>query len=394
MTAVTSNPARSPRSGDVAIALVTFGLEIAGILSRAANETGEFSISTLGEIPAATFLLLAISSLALLWRRANPLIVLGVTLGASLVWDVIGLENGPSLAILVALYGLGRYVANNRTSLLGVAGAVVVFAADDLLIEKEELSVVGLSVGLVAAAWYLGRRVRRRGEHLALIEERAEYLERERLAEARWAVEEERTRIARELHDVVAHHVSMMTIQAGAAQAVAGKEPEKASRAMAAVENAGRQALGELRHVVGVLRSADEQEQLVPVRGLTDVPTLVGEMEEAGIDVSLVDNGAPSDLPVRVDLAAYRIIQEALTNVLKHGGSNPAAEVRLANDGAALTIEVMDRGAGETVLPGSGSGLLGMRERALLLGGEFEAGPRPEGGFRVFARLPVEGGSA
>ena len=200
---------------------------------------------------------------------------------------------------------------------------------------------------------------------------------------------EERTRIARELHDVVAHRVSLMTVQAGAAKTVADDDPQGARRAMEAVEKEGRQVLGELRHLLGVLRPADGSDGLGPQPGLADLPGLVEQFREAGLEVSLVIDDERRELPVPVALSAYRIVQEALTNVLKHAGPDAHAEVGLTGDDRAVTIEVFDDGRGATILPGSGHGIVGMRERALLLGGTLDAGPRLEGGFRVTARLPT-----
>lgn len=380
--------ARWPRSTDSALALIVFVLEVVGIVGRAVQETGEFSVSMLGDVPLATYLLLAISSIALLWRMTRPLIVLAVTLVASLVWDLIGLALGPSLAILVSLYSVGRYIEEDRTSFLAASAAVILAVADDL-IEMESASTIGVSVGIVLLAWYVGRRMKGRREYFALLEERAEYLERERAAEAQRAVAQERTRIARELHDLVAHKVSMITVQAGAAQTVAAGDPARAVRAMEAIEEAGREALGELRQVLGVLRT-DEGQELTPMHGLADIPGLISDMQQAGVEVSLHSGGTPRVASKRVELTAYRIVQEALTNVLKHGGPNPEAEVHLSSDDGMLFIEVSDRGSGVSSLPGSGQGLVGMRERAMLLGGTFESGPRPGGGFRVSARLPLE----
>lgn len=384
---------RWPHSADAALAAGAFVLEVVGIVGQTAQEADQFDVSMLGDVGAATYLLLAAGSIALLWRRSRPLAVLATTLAASLVWDVMDLAYGPSLAIFISLYGVGRYI-QERTSVLAVGAALIVVVADDLL-EAESASVIGLSLTLVLLAWYIGRRARARREYLALLEERAEYLERERVAEARRAVDEERTRIARELHDLVAHRVSMITVQAGAAQTVAASDPPRAIRAMESVEEAGREALNELRQVLGVLRADTDPEGLVPVHGLADIPGLVGDMRDAGMDVSLLDSGVPDYLPARVDLASYRIVQEALTNVLKHAGPNPQAEVRLSTDGQTLTIEVLDRGAGAAAtVPGSGHGLVGMRERATLLDGTFEAGPRLGGGFRIMARLPLERSSS
>lgn len=384
---------RWPRLSDPAIAVIVFVLEVAGILSRAVNESGEFTISLLGETPVATYLLLGASSIALLWRRSHPVPVLTATLTAAIVWDVIGLPGGPSGAIAVSLYGVGRYIENDRLSFLAVGTAMVLVVADDL-IESEPVSVMGLSLAVVLVAWYVGRRVRGRREYLALLEERAEYLERERAAEARRAVAEERNRIARELHDVVAHRVSMMTVQAGGAQTVAATDLERAIGAMEAVEDAGREALAELRQLLGVLRSEGDSDLLEPVHGLAEIPGLIAEVRDAGIEVSLSVNGVPEALPARVGLASYRIVQEALTNVLKHAGPSPKVEVRLWRDQETLAIDVIDDGLGDTTLPGSGQGLVGMRERTALLGGTFEAGPRLGGGFRVAARLPLGLGPA
>jgi signal transduction histidine kinase len=372
------------------LAFIAFTLEVVGILGRAVNESGDFSLAFLGDVPVATYLLLGASSVALLWRRSHPLAVLTATLGASVVWDLMNLANGPSLAILISLFGVGRYIEHDRTNVLAVLAAMLITVADDLLIEGEEASVVVLSLGLVFLAWYLGRRMKGRREYLALLEERAEYLERERAAEAQRAVTEERTRIARELHDVVAHRVSMITVQAGAAQTVAASDPDRAVRAMEAIEGEGREALEELRQILGVLRSDGDGTGLLPVHGLADIGDLVAEMRSAGMEVSLFNDGDTGGIPAQVDLASYRIVQEALTNVVKHGGPDPSAQVRISSSDGHLTIEVTDNGSGVSRLPGSGHGLAGMRERTALLGGTFEAGPDPQGGFRVIARLPLE----
>ena len=225
---------------------------------------------------------------------------------------------------------------------------------------------------------------------------------------------EERTRIARELHDVVAHRVSLMTVQAGAAKAVAAEDPEGALRAMGAVEEAGRQALDELRHLLGVLRPETGLDGLGPQPGLADLPRLVEQTRGAGLDVSLATDGVSGELPARVDLFAYRIVQEALTNVLKHAGPGARTEVRLGSDRNGIVIEVVDDGNGSeppSAAAGpfrpadppvddrqdrrsgrsAGHGIVGMRERALLLGGTLDARPRPGGGFRVVAHLPTGG---
>jgi signal transduction histidine kinase len=180
---------------------------------------------------------------------------------------------------------------------------------------------------------------------------------------------------------------------------VAAEDPEAALQAMGAVEEAGRQALGELRHLLGVLRPETDLDGLGPQPGLADLPRLVEQIRGAGVDVSLATDGVSAELPARVDLFAYRIVQEALTNVLKHAGPGAHAEVRLGTDRSGIVIEVLDDGHSAVVMPGSGvdqggprgHGIVGMRERALLLGGTLDARPSPGGGFRVVAHLPTGG---
>jgi signal transduction histidine kinase len=236
--------------------------------------------------------------------------------------------------------------------------------------------------------WYVGRRVRIRGDYAAAARERAEHLEWKRATEAERAIADARAGIARELHDVVAHNVSVMTVQAGVARLVIGDDPERAREAIGAVEDAGRRALDELRHLLGVLRPETASGELGPQPSLNQVHELVDQLRQTGMNISLIVN-VPSRLPVRVDLFAYRIVQEALTNVLKHGGLDAAAQVRLEAADGRLDIEVTDTGTATNTLPGSGQGIVGMQERASLLGGTLEAGPRPGGGFRVLAQLPL-----
>jgi signal transduction histidine kinase len=370
--------ARWPRAADAVLAIVVF-LATVFVTSEGPNE--EFAIRSLGDLSIAAFIVVAVACGVLYWRRSQPLIALGVTLVASaLSLGVVDLEL-VGIAMLVALYSVGRYATHDQWSYTGLGGAFAVVASSALL-DEVTAAEIGFGVFVVFVVWYIGRRIRIRGE-------RAAQLEREQMAEARRVVAEERTRIARELHDVVAHRVSMMTVQAGAAKTVAADDPEGALQAMEAVEKAGRQVLGELRHLLGVLRPVAEVGGLGPQPGLADVPRLVEQFVEAGLDVSLTMNGVQTDLPTHVDLSAYRIVQEALTNVLKHAGPSVHTDVRLSADNQEVAIEVLDNGHGTTILPGSGHGILGMRERALLLGGSLDAGPRPSGGFQVVAHLPI-----
>lgn len=343
-----------------------------------------------GDVPLLVLVVFAVASGALYWRRRAPLVVVAVvvTSWAALLGSGHADVGG---AAIVALYSAGRYATRDLLGELGVVAAIVVVNVDGMT-DPAPWGEAVFGAVVMFVAWYVGRRLRLR-------EERRAQLRRERAAEAHRIVTEERTRIARELHDVVAHRVSLMTVQAGAAKAVAAEDPDAALRAMGAVEEAGRQALDELRHLLGVLRPETEPDGLGPQPGLADLPVLIDEIRAAGPDVSVAMDVVPDELPARVDLSAYRIVQEALTNVLKHAGPEAHAEVRVGADGSGIVIDVLDDGpradvgaAGETAGGStSGHGIVGMRERALLLGGTLDAGPRRRGGFRVIAHLPTGG---
>jgi signal transduction histidine kinase len=218
-------------------------------------------------------------------------------------------------------------------------------------------------------------------------------LEREREERDRAAVAAERLRIARELHDVVAHAMSVIAVQAGMGRHVIDTDVAAAADALGVIESTSRDALVEMRRMLGVLRHGDEAAALRPMPGLGDIPALVAETRRAGLGVTLASTGAVGDLPAGVDLAAYRVVQEALTNVIKHGG--PVAHVRVAWSDGGVELEVTDDGrAGSGPRPEPGHGLLGMRERVAVCGGSLEAAPRPGGGYRVHASLPGAAGPA
>jgi signal transduction histidine kinase len=349
-------------------------------------------------------LLALIATVPLVWRRSHPAAVMAVNVGVSLVHGLRQFPGaGPYFGLLAALYAVAAYGSSRAARIsLGVVLGVQPLAW--LSSEDPNFDSWGdLAVGTVifTAAWVFGdsRRVRRL--HLEMAEERAARAERDRDERARVAVREERTRIAREMHDIVAHSVSVMVVQAGAARRMIGPDPAAATVAAGEVEATGRAALRDMRRVIGVLR-ADEPEvpemalapELVPQPGLGDVTTLVTKCRDAGLDVRVRTDGAVRPLPSGVELAAYRIIQEALTNTMKHAG--PArAEVRVTYQDDALTVVVADDGCGAGFEPTSGGhGLPGMRERVAVYGGDLDAGAHPGGGFRVRARLPVEGSVA
>jgi signal transduction histidine kinase len=373
---------RWPRVADTVLALVVF---LVMLLVSPEGPDGELAFRGVDEVSIAALIFLAVASGVLYWRRSQPLVVFGVIVTLALAATVpsagLGDAETVGIAMMFALYSVGRRASNDRWGYIALGGALA-FVTISSLGHEEMPAALGFGLCFTFVVWYTGRRLRIRGE-------RAAQLEREQAAEARRAVAEERTRIARELHDVVAHRVSLMTVQAGAAKTVAADDPEAASQAMHAVENAGRQALDELRHLLGVLRPETDVEDLGPQPGLADVPRLVDQSRAAGLDVSLTMDGAQIDLPARVDLSAYRIVQEALTNAHKHAGAGARAEVRLQTDNRGVDIEVLDNGRGVTILTGSGHGIVGMRERALLLGGRLDVGPRAGGGFHVVAHLPI-----
>jgi signal transduction histidine kinase len=388
--------ARWPRAADAVLAVAVF-LATALLVD---GPDDSLVVRPVGDVPVAVLLVFAVACAALYWRRRAPLVVLGVALAG---WAVTLGSGYADLggATIIALYSAGRYAGDDRWGPVGVAAAIAVVNIDGLTDPAPWGEAVFGGV-VMFVAWYVGRRLRLRGE-------RAAQRRREQAAEASRIVAEERARIARELHDVVAHQVSLMTVQAGAAKAVAGQDPEGAREAMGAVEEAGRQALDELRHLLDILRPEADPDGLGPQPGLADLPRLVDQVRGAGLDVSLAADGVSRGLPARVDLFAYRIVQEALTNALKHAGPGARAQVRLGADRDVIVVEVLDDGhaAGQGVESAvgrrsidsdrpdgagrSGHGIIGMRERALLLGGSLDAGPRPGGGFRVVAHLPVGG---
>jgi len=371
---------RWPRTSDAVLAFVSFVLTLA--LWNGARGDDDASLSF------AAFVLFLLGNASLCWRRDHPERVHGAILAVSALAMLFGYLRGPIFALAISLYNLGRYSDDDRKSAVGLIAAYALLMIGEIVftgLSSEDLPELLLPL----AFWYTGRRVRARGEYLRLLQERAERLEREQRVEAERAVAAERTRIARELHDIVAHQVSLMTVQAGAAKTIVDTDPDAAARAMSSVETAGRQALDELRHLLGVLRPDNNNNELGPQPGHADLPRLIEEIERAGLEVFLSFDDNRLRLPARIELAIYRIVQEALTNVLKHAGPDARAEVRIRTGDRNVTVEIEDNGVGTTRLPGSGHGIAGMRERAQLLGGTLEAGPRKGGGFSVIARLPA-----
>jgi signal transduction histidine kinase len=385
-----------PVAVDVLLAVTCAALGVATELVKL-PENEAFRDGTAVSVPLAL-----VATLPLVWRRSHPVAVMAVVAAAMGVHGYLLYPGaGPFLGVLAALYAVAAY---GSTRAARVSLAVVVGVQPIAVVHPEDPNFnswgdVLVGVVIFTAVWVFGdsRRVRRL--HLEVAEERAARAERERDERARAAVQEERTRIAREMHDIVAHSVSVMVVQAGAARRTVTRDPAAAMVAAGEVEETGRAALRDMRRVIGVLRAdgdeaADEPRApaaLEPQPGMGDVTELVATCRDAGLDVRVRTDGEVRPLPWGVELAAYRIIQEALTNTMKHAG--PArAEVRIAYDDDVLTIVVADDGRGAGFEPGgTGHGLPGMRERVTVYGGDLDAGPHPGGGFRVRARLPLDG---
>lgn len=347
--------------------------------------------------------ILAASSAAVLASRSRPRSALAVTVAAAALLTGLGYLPSPLLLapVMAALYWLVA-LTDSRTAGIYGSATMAVLVATSLVGEPLGDDFVLRTVGTVL--WLmlpvsLGGRSRFRRAYLESVQARAAHAERTREEEARLRVAEERMRIARELHDAVAHHMAVAHAQAGTAAHLAETHPEQTRKILADLVGTTSSALLELRATVGVLRQtagpyADPADPLEPMPGLDRLPTLVAGCESAGLTVTVTTEGEVRPLSPGVDLTAYRIIQEALTNATKHA-SDHAARVRLRYDGSGLLITVTNDGAanGGAVAPmpgGGGYGLMGMRERAHSVGGDLRAGPRPEGGFEVAAALPFQ----
>ncbi len=344
------------------------------------------------------YLLALASTLPAAVRRYWPLPVLGVVLAGSAAAIAIGTATDPSVVVAFALYLVAlRYPRHTSAAVLAATLAVTaagVLAGGWALADNQVGGVasrLAVSAAVVTAGWVIGVAVRAQRTYTAGLAEQQRRRVQAELAEARRAVAEERLRIARELHDVVAHSLSLIAVQAGVGSYVAGTQPEEAARALASIEATSRGALGEMRRLLGVLRDDRPAEHdLGPAPGLADLGQLITATADAGVQVQLEVRGAQRPVPPGAGLAAYRIIQEALTNVIKHAHAT-ASQVVVTYDDDAVSVEITDDGpsAPATSQPAS-HGIAGMRERAALYGGAFHAGPLPGRGFKVTARLPED----
>jgi signal transduction histidine kinase len=341
--------------------------------------------------------LVLLQTLPIALRRVAPLVALSISVAAVALHIALGYQgvSAGTFAALVILYSaasLTDMAGAILAALIAGAGIAIYFATDR---SEPGVTAAVSTTATYLAAWGLGVYVRSRREYTSVVEERARLLDQERDLLSREAVASERARIARELHDMVGHALSLIVIQAGGAQRVMQSKPELVNESLASIQTIGRQAMTDMERMLGMLRAPEaEGRELGPQPGLGDVEDLVSTVSGAGLPVEVKVEGQPVPLPPSIDLSAYRIIQEALTNVVKHAGQASAA-VRILYGSNDLELEIIDTGqgagdGGEESMRG-GRGLIGMKERVGLFGGDITAGPRPEGGFRVHARLPLGG---
>ncbi|MEU5921640.1 sensor histidine kinase [Streptomyces sp. NPDC004288] len=357
--------------------------------------------------PVAYGLVAALFSLVVALRRRAPekMLVLTVVLGVAQL--ALGLRPFlADFAMLVIIFTVAAHDGPRWASRLALIGGLSASTLSQLRwpLETDSSGTAQVFFTIImtvpfALAWVLGDSLRTRRAYFAQLEERATRLEKEREAQAKVAVAAERARIARELHDVVAHNVSVMVVQADGAAYVMDSSPDTAKQALETISSTGRQALAEMRRLLGILRTGEHQEagEYVPQPDVRQIEDLVEQVRGAGLTVDFAIEGSPRPLPSGVELTAYRIVQEALTNSRKHGGPDVGASVRLVyfDDGLGLLVEDDGRGAPQEMYEdggadGRGHGLIGMRERVGMVGGTLDAGPRPGGGFRISALLPLK----
>jgi signal transduction histidine kinase len=398
-----------PLAQDVLLALFVTVMQVQGVEATAASEDAVAS-RPLTDLGGLGYLLLIVSGLALVVRRRWPVPVFLTAALASLVYYTLDFPDGPAwLALFVALYTLTAYGDGRRSLVIAGVGITVLatawlIAAADIE-PRAAIGWVFFRIGASVMSAALGESARSRRFIAAEAQERAEWAERTREEEARARVDAERLRIAREVHDTVAHSIAIINVQAGVTAHVLDKRPERARETLVAIEHTSSQALQEMRSILGVLR--DTNDGRIPHPGLAQIDELVAKANDAGLDIKLEGMSPAAALPSAVDSAVYRILQESITNVIRHVGPTRVT-VRMDHGVDLLEIRVTDEGhrdapsdgpadqrrragrpasAGGSIRPGRG--ILGMRERCELLGGELDARPIPAGGFEITARLPL-----
>lgn len=375
-----SDPLQAPQSpGDIAVALAFAAVGLVELLS-----------GSIGGPRGAVLLGVLVTTLPLAWRSVAPLTSVVVTTGGYLLAVALGMPAddplAPLLAPLLAVYSLGAHTSGRRMAAGGLT-AVAAYAIAGAITPGDAASHLVLSVAGAAVALGVGVAVRVMGFETEALEARASELQRERDAEAQAAVARERARIARELHDVIGHSVSVMGVQAGAVRRLLKPEQEREREVLQAMERIGRDAVDEVQRLLGLLRADGDDPLTEPPLTLQRVDDLVADMRRAGLHVDLRIEGDLDGVPAGRALTAFRIVQEGLTNALKHAPASRVT-VTLRRTAAELEIRVVDDGQATRPVDGGGHGLVGMRERVALYGGTLEAGRRDEGGFALVARLP------
>jgi signal transduction histidine kinase len=339
------------------------------------------------------YAVVVIAAISLWWRRTHTVSVLSLVLALLVLYHGLRFPGpGPFLALLVAVYATA--VSGRRSLALSAAAAVALWSTfyqvvieDGSLLDPSVIMPIVLSISIVL----LGDAVHSRRAYLAEVRERLKRAESERELETERRLTQERLRIARELHDVLAHTLTVVSVQAGVASDLFDDKPDEARAALQTIRTAGRDAMSELKATVDVLREpARSTAPRAPAPGLDQIDDLIQMAAAAGLEVSVNVSGSERSLPAAVDLTAYRVVQESLTNVLRHARATNAS-IRIHYRPAAVEIEVTDDGVGAGDLSPTGHGITGMKERAAALGGRLETGPGPAGGFRVLVRLPTGG---
>ena len=330
--------------------------------------------------------------LPLVWRRRAPHAIFGVIVAVAFGQWLLGRQLPADVALLVALYTVAAHSTGQRTfRASAVLGVGALLASARWAPPNRFLASTVVLVLMIVAAAALGSNVRTQRAYLAALRERAIHLERERDQQARLAVAEERARITREMHDIVTHNLSVIVALADATVYARRGSPDATTGAMDQISGIGRQALTEMRRSLGILRADDVEAESHPMPGVAQLKPLADHMRAAGLPTRLQVDGDPSNLPAAAQLTVYRLVQEALTNTLKHAPRGTRAEVRVHCSGSTVTVDVTDDGRGRRPqATSSGHGVPGMRERTAAYGGDLQAGPRPGGGWRVFARLDLD----
>lgn len=368
--------------------------DIAVLMTAALFDVGVGTANAGTEVDVLGFAIWGVSLGALMWRRRQPVAVLGITALGAIAFMVIGYRAVNIFPFIIATYSLALYCRTRQQArayaLAAVTAVLGVFWLATMQRGEFEVGDLVRNALLLGAAFAVGSMIRTRNALAQAEVERAQQRIEEERREARDAIAAERLQIARELHDIVAHSVTVMTVQLGGARLNVIDNPSRARDALDEAEAAGRRAMRELRRMLGVLRAVEETPSTNPLLPKAPLQALVEEMSAAGLDVSLQTMGTPRPVPEALEATMFRIVQEALTNVAKHGGEAATAKVVVTWTDDTVSIDVINESSRSRRAAAPGFGLMGMRERVALFGGTLAHSPKPDGGFRIEAVLPLE----